>query len=169
MSAAGDERVAAPRGVARAAVATMAIAWVPVALWVAVIFALSGEQFSDANTATWLSSMSFLHALGFSPDALEVGHRIVRKSAHFVEYAVLSLLAVRALRWTRPEMKAPPLLVTALGVAALCAGADELWQGMGTLTRSGTVGDVVLDAVGACVGAVVGVMYVSRHRRRAAT
>jgi VanZ family protein len=168
VSAVREEQIAALRGVARAPLATMVAAWGPVALWVAVIFALSSEQFSDVNTAAWISNMPFAPALGLSPAVIEVGNLIVRKCAHFVEYAVLSMLAFRALRATRPQLAVRRLLVAVLALAAVCASADELHQHLGTLTRSGTATDVVLDAIGACAGAGAGVAFLYRRTRRAA-
>jgi len=126
-----------------------------VALWLAVIFSLSGDRFSDVNTAVWLSGMPLVGAL-LPPAAIEVGNFIVRKCAHFVEYAVLGMLTFRALRSTRPRVRKRQLLAVAVGLAVLCASLDELRQFLATFTRSGTPRDVLLDGTGALAGALVG-------------
>jgi len=141
-------------------------AWGAVALWLAVIFSLSSDRFSDVNTAVWLSNMPLLGAL-VPPAAIAAGNFIVRKSAHFVEYAVLGMLTFRALRLTWPRIGRHALAV-AVGFAVLCAGVDELHQYFGTFTRNGTPNDVMLDGTGALAGAIVGATYLQRRTQRRA-
>jgi VanZ family protein len=165
MSAVRDGRIAAVRGTARTGAPALLIAWGPVALWLAVIFALSSDRFSDVNTAVWFSAVPFVGAL-VPPDAIELGNLIVRKCAHFVEYAILGMLIFRALRATWPRIVGARLATAAVVVAVLCAGVDELHQYLWTLTRSGSPRDVLLDAFGASAGALVGASYISRRARR---
>ena len=166
MSVIEDERVAAamtgprPRGSGG-----VVAAWATGAVWMMVIFALSSDRFSDVNTAAWLSRLPIIGALGISPAVIVAGNFIVRKCAHFVEYAALSMLTFRALRTTWPQRRSRQLLAVAVALAAACAGLDELRQHVWTLSRSGTPKDVVLDTFGACAGAVAGVTYLYRGRR----
>ena len=167
MSAIRDDRAPAMSGAAeRSRLASMIVAWGPVAVWMAVIFSLSSDQFSDVNTAAWLSGMPIVRVFGLPPAVIEAGNFIVRKCMHFVEYAVLSVLTFRALRATRPWDSDRRLLAVAVIVAALCASVDEAHQHFGTLTRSGTPKDAVLDSFGALTGAVVGAMYFYRRTPR---
>ena len=161
MSAVPDERLAAVptrHSRARAVVA----AWGPLVLWVAVIFSLSSDQFSDVKTAAWLTAWA--GALGIPLTAVEALNLMVRKSAHFVEYAILSLLAVRALRLTWTRQGRWELLALAVALSAVCAAFDELRQLVLTSTRTGTPRDVALDTFGAVVGAAAGALYVYRRR-----
>jgi VanZ family protein len=50
-----------------------------------------------------------------------------------------------------------------VAVCVACASVDELRQHFYTATRTGKVGDVVLDSVGALAGAVVGATVIYRH------
>ena len=162
MSAVRESRAAPVRAASRPRLTALVSAWAPVALWLAVIFSLSGDRFSDVNTAVWLSGMPLVGAL-LPPAAIEVGNFIVRKCAHFVEYAVLGMLIFRALRSTRPRVRKRQLLAVAVGLAVLCASLDELRQLLATFTRSGTPRDVLLDGTGALAGALVGATYLYRR------
>ena len=164
MSAVGDERISPTMAEARPNLIAMVSAWAPVIGWVAVIFSLSSDQFSDVNTAAWLSAMPVVGALGIPPAVIEAGNLIVRKTAHFVEYAVLGMLILRAL-WATRKPRGSRLLTAAVAGAALCATFDELRQYFLTTTRTGTVHDVLLDIVGASIGALLGTTYLSRHVR----
>lgn len=140
-------------------------AWVPVLLWMGVIFWLSGDQFSDERTAGWLSSMPVLGALGLPPTVVEVLNVIVRKCAHFVEYAVLSMLAYRAVTVSLGGRPARRAVVCAVALAVLCATADEVHQTT-TRFRTGSPKDVALDSVGALAGALTGATFLYRRARR---
>ena len=130
-------------------------AWGPVLLWLGVIAWLSGEGFSDERTAAWLVEAPFFDALGIPPALVDTANLILRKSAHFVEYAVLSMLTYRALGVGARPRSRRVRLAGALAVALLCATLDELHQAT-TLTRTGTPRDVLLDGLGAAAGAMVG-------------
>jgi VanZ family protein len=166
VSAMGDEGVSVPLADARRAkLSAVVAAWGPVVVWVAVIFSLSSDQFSDVNTAAWLSAMPMVGILGIPPAAIEAGNFIVRKSAHFVEYALLGMLLLRALRATS-QQRGRRALAVAIAGAAVCASLDELRQHFFTATRTGTAHDVVLDIVGALIGALVGATYLYRRVAR---
>lgn len=167
MSAARDgQGVVADARPARAG--RLLAAWAPVALWVGVIFWLSGDQFSDEHTAGWLARIPLFAALGLPPHMFDMANLIVRKCAHFVEYAVLSVLVYRALRASWPGVAARRVVIAAGAIAVLVATGDELHQAT-TLTRSGAPTDVVLDSIGALAGALTGatLLYSLKRRRRA--
>jgi VanZ family protein len=167
MSAVGNERVVTAGATAERLPRTRVVAaWALVAVWMAVIFLLSSDQFSEANTAAWIAAIPLIGAFRPSPAHIEAGNLIVRKCAHFVEYAILSMLTFRALRALRPRLGARRLLVLAVLIAAAYASLDELHQWLWTQTRTGSVMDVLLDSVGALAGAVVGATYLYRYTYR---
>lgn len=115
-------------------------AWLPVLLWAAIILSAANDEFSEPTTRGWLARF-----LGDVPKAL---NSLIRKGGHIAAYAVLGLLAWRAHR----------TLFMALFIAIAVAITDETMQSL-TLTREGSVFDVLLDACGAllallCVPAV---------------
>ena len=91
---------------------------------------------------------------------------IIRKTAHFTEYAVLgagALNFVKSLfRWREPSRR---LLIGALCAFALVPVADETLQ-LFVPGRSGAVRDVVLDLCGYVTGIGIATLVV-KHRRKA--
>jgi len=139
-------------------------AWGPVVLWLGLIAWMSGDRFSDEQTASWLSGVPFLAAMDLPPTLIDSANLILRKSAHFVEYAVLSMLTYRALGQAVASRARATRLAGALALTLSVAVLDEVHQGT-TQTRTGSPRDVLLDAVGAAAGALVGGLYL--HRRGA--
>jgi len=107
----------------------------------AVVLIMSGPQMSAENTGGILGPV--LAWLGLGPATIG----LVRKAAHFTEYAVLGLLWRRAFIHAgalRPAVAA----ALALAVSVGCAMADETHQSF-LAARTGAVSDVVLDSLGA--------------------
>jgi VanZ family protein len=123
--------------------------FLPVLAWSALIAWFSGAGWDAGTTGTRLGP--WLHALlpWAAPEQIAAVHWLLRKIGHVVEYAVLALLWRRAL--ARP---APPAgWRWPLALAVLTAALDEAHQAT-TLTRGGSVADVLLDA-GAAAAALV--------------
>jgi VanZ family protein len=162
VSAVGDRRapLAAVSGAQRRATSTVGV-WVPVCLWAALIMSLSGDQFSGASTAAWLSMLPLVRSL--SPAGLETVNLIVRKCAHFVEYAVLGLLIARATLRTWPRRGALQVVLLAVALAALWASVDELHQRFWASRRTGQPADAVLDTVSASAGAAAAASVLTRR------
>jgi VanZ family protein len=123
--------------------------WWPVAAWAALIFFFSTDTFSATHTSLlilpalrWL----FPHA---SPETLETTHFLIRKSAHFVEYFIFSLLALHALRSEDGRWKLRWAL-EAVVLAGAYAALDEFHQSF-VPSRTASVHDVLLDTSGAVV------------------
>ena len=87
---------------------------------------------------------------------------MTRKAAHMIEYAMLAGFLTLALhnmeRWRGP--------VIATGAATLLAVLDELHQYFSD-GRSAQLTDVLIDALGAALGAAVAVILLYLVRRRA--
>jgi VanZ family protein len=131
--------------------------WLPVAAWMAFIFAGSTEAFSSGHTSRFIGP--FLRWLwpGLGDAAVESAVFWIRKAAHVTEYAVLAWLWWRALR--QPVRRDPrpwswPVAGQALVGSALWAAADEIHQAF-TVTRGASAWDVALDAAGAALGLVL--------------
>ena len=140
----------------------------PAVLWTALIAWFSAEAWSAAGTGFLVPLLASLVPWA-APEQLKAGVWLIRKCAHFVEYAVLSMLTFRALRHTLRGQAGRQLLAGAVAVSIACASLDELHQYLWTRNRTGTPKDVVLDTVGAFAGAVVGATYLYRRiTRRAA-
>ena len=78
----------------------------------------------------------------------------VRKCAHVIEYAILSMFLWRALRLQWGTRTAVIQTATAFLAAMTCAALDEFHQAH-IAARTGSPSDVALDGVGAVVGLVL--------------
>ena len=110
-------------------------AWVPVVLWAGLIFGLSSIPSLGTGLGTW--------------------DLVLRKCAHFAEYAVLGLLLLRALGQE----------VTAVALGVAYAFGDELHQHF-VAGRHAAFRDVAVDAAGVVAG-VLAMRWRPWHRRTA--
>jgi VanZ family protein len=101
--------------------------WAPVVVWAGVIFAFSSIPATPTSEIHWQDF-------------------IVKKSAHFVEYAILATLLFRALTGSGIERKRSGYLSILFSV--LYAASDEFHQSF-TPGREATVRDVLIDTAGA--------------------
>ena len=96
-----------------------------------------------------------------------VTHVLVRKTAHFTEYAVLGIVAMQAFRPHRSP-SAVPVLVTALALV-LIPSIDETIQ-LFVGGRAGQVTDVLIDCSGALTGVLLTLLasflWGAIHKRR---
>ncbi|MDH3687269.1 MAG: VanZ family protein [Myxococcales bacterium] len=123
---------------------TRAGAWLLAGLWTALVLTASGDAFSA--DATRGAVFEFWSWLGVSRADAAPFVFWTRKGAHFIEYGVLGLLVLRALRLTgvRLGTAAACTLLWALAVAF----GDEAHQAY-LSTRTGSLRDVVIDMSGA--------------------
>lgn len=131
--------------------------WLPVILWMALIFCASGDSMSSMHTSRFLGPLIHWLMPFLSEDAVASVVFYIRKGAHFLEFAVLGLLFWRALRRpvrgdTRPWSWREARL--ALSCAALYAASDEFHQ-LFVPTREGKLHDVAIDSAGAACGLFV--------------
>jgi VanZ family protein len=142
--------------------------WLPLLLWMAVIFTASADANSVAHTSTLLEPLLRWLMPDISTGAVESVRWFIRKGAHVTEYAVLAWLWWRALRGGRA---AQPWSWRTAGLAllfsAFYAATDEFHQ-LFVSGRSGTVWDVLIDTAGAALG-LAAVRAITRwhHARKA--
>jgi VanZ family protein len=144
--------------------------WWPALGWAVVISIFSTGAFTSENTSRiivpilrWLLP----HATSATLAAI---HHYIRKSAHFTEYFVLSLLVLRGIRAGRPGTR----FVWALWVIAIVAcyaSLDEFHQRF-VPGRTAAVGDVLIDTSGGTAAQLVAALAVllghMRDRRKIA-
>lgn len=122
--------------------------WVPVAAMLGVMYYFSTDVFSADNTRNVIEKIFLWFVPHASKHALATLNYAVRKSAHFIEYAVLGAFLFRAFRagdLTRWRLKwAAYSLLAASGWALL----DEFHQTL-TRHRGGSLWDSLLDSSGA--------------------
>lgn len=96
-------------------------------------------------------------------DTLEAWHHIIRKGAHFTEYAILGMTVVYA--FGERLKKAARIIPVALAICAIYAATDEFHQTFVEM-RVGSVSDVLLDSVGALTGIVIFLLITRKKRAK---
>ena len=141
--------------------------WLPLVIWLAVIFVGSTNLMSAEHTSRYIVPFLLWLKPGMSPRTIWIILISVRKCAHVMEYAVLALLLWRALRSVavlRPKLFTS-FSVVLLG-CALFAASDEFHQTF-VKSRTPSFRDVCLDVAGALAGLLIGAGFA--HRRSKTT
>ena len=127
--------------------------WLPAILWAVLISAASTDPFSETHTSSVF--IPILHWLfpGAGPETLERMHFFIRKSAHFTEYFIFSLLLFRALK-RKDEPWRLRWAIWALLMAAGYSALDEFHQSF-VPSRTASPWDSLLDTTGATVAQIV--------------
>jgi VanZ family protein len=128
--------------------------WVPVAVWMVVIYSASSDTKSFEHSSRILAPILQWLMPQLSEEVVSHVVFIIRKFAHLTEYAILALLLWRALRKpvrndTRPWSWIQAGL--AILVVALYAGSDEIHQ-LFVPHREGKIADVMIDTSGGVAG-----------------
>jgi VanZ family protein len=91
-----------------------------------------------------------------SPDALELAHHIIRKSAHFTEYFIFFLLLYHGIRATRQDRQPWhwSWALAAWFIAAVYSAFDEIHQ-IFVPSRGPSPWDSLLDSTGALFALLV--------------
>lgn len=121
--------------------------WGPLFCWWIAILGSGGEGLSAGRTSRFIEPFVRWFIPHASEVTLAVAHIAVRKLGHVSAYAVVGLLAFRAVRAGRSPRFQWAWVSAALAIGVGLALTDEFRQSF-VASRSGTLGDVVIDAVG---------------------
>ncbi len=140
-------------------------AYAPLILWAVLILILGSSAGSTAETSRFIKPLIEFFFPDAHPDTFLLVHAFLRKTAHFVEYAILGALAARVFSvfgtgWRRTHWIGLSEAVV-LGVASL----DELNQSF-LSTRTGSGWDVLLDLAGGIFGILLFKLTGAKIRRR---
>jgi VanZ family protein len=125
--------------------------WLPVILWVTLIYVFSTDLFSGSNTAGILLPLFERFFPGISPHALAQTHFTIRKLGHFGAYFILALLVMSALREENNRPAERRHIVFAAMFVTLYAISDEFHQSF-VPSRSASIVDVLIDISGGICG-----------------
>jgi VanZ family protein len=161
------------------------LAWLclPLAAWLAVIALASTDVGKQANSDPLL--LRLIHLLfpgsrgGPSTNDFDALSWALRKTAHLVEYAVLALLATRALRGLFPNYAGTALrrghwktfwkaAVLVLPFGAVVAAVDEFHQSF-VASRTASPWDALIDVLGLVLGLTIAWLIWRRRRSKAST
>jgi len=133
--------------------------WLPVMVWVGVIFLGSTDLMSAEHTSRFI--VPFLRWLkpDISAETLASIHFIVRKCTHVGEYAILALLLLRAATLMPNSKRSIAILyVSVWGVCLFVAVTDEFHQ-MFVASRGASVRDIMVDSSAAVLGLLIGAIF----------
>lgn len=140
--------------------------WLPVLVWMAVIFTGSSDAHSSEHSSRFVEP--FLHWLfpHMSQPHIDDLHLFIRKCGHLTEYAILALLVWRALHQSGNNLPAWswPKVGGTLLVVFLYAATDEFHQSF-VPTRTPHFTDVLIDTTGAAIALLVLRLVTLYHRR----
>jgi VanZ family protein len=140
--------------------------WLPVFIWLGLIFAGSTDILSAEHTSRYL--VPFLRWLDpqISVSTIANVHFALRKLGHLTEYGVLAALLWRALRnGTNLRARMSTLFVGVWVVCAIFAMGDEFHQSF-VASRTMSLLDVIIDISGAVAGLAISVMSAVRANRK---
>lgn len=138
--------------------------YAPLILWIGVIFLASSTAGSMSNTSRFVRPFLIWLFPNAPEDLITVYHGYVRKSAHFIEYAILAFFASRSFWGSAQEILSRFWYVAAFAVVLVVASLDEFNQSFSSI-RTGTYADVVLDCLGglAMILVLIQVRFVRRN------
>jgi VanZ family protein len=141
--------------------------WLPVLLWMALIFSASSDQLSFQHSSRIIAPFIRWLIPSVSETAVHGIVVLVRKGAHLTEYAVLALLVWRLMerlsthltdswRWSNA--------IRTLLVVMLYAASDEFHQSF-VPSRQASIWDVLIDTTGGFFALLL-VWFLGRWRKR---
>ena len=136
----------------------------PLVLWAAAIFIFSSGLLSGSNTSSVLRPLVQWVYPSISDAALGLVHGLIRKAGHFVEYAILALLAARAFRTSSRDFLRNHWFAVSLTFVALYALSDEFHQSL-VSSRTASIYDCLIDTAGG-LGALL-LTHVRSRRQKA--
>jgi VanZ family protein len=119
----------------------------PLILWLAFIFFASTGEFSAENTSRIIRPLLLWLFPGISEERLALAHFLIRKAAHFTEYAILAFLAARAFSTSSKEMLRRRWFFISLAIVVLYALTDEYHQSF-VPSRTSSIYDSLIDMSG---------------------
>jgi VanZ family protein len=144
------------------------IYWLPVLIWMAIIFTASSDRMSFQHSSRIIGPL--IHWV--LPNLSEANlHRIVlfvRKCAHLTEYAILALLIWRAL--VKPARRVPhswnwQIAWQTIFIVFCYAASDEFHQ-VFVPAREASIRDVLLDTIGGVIAVAALWALNRRHENR---
>ncbi|OPY84401.1 MAG: VanZ like family protein [Syntrophus sp. PtaU1.Bin208] len=121
--------------------------WLPILIWMGVIFGMSTGAFSADHTSRIIGPLLHLLFPGLPEQDIELFHGMIRKAGHVSEYFILGLLFFRAVRGNSSRRWRLRWALTAILAVVLFALSDEYHQSW-VASRTASLVDVSIDAAG---------------------
>jgi len=136
----------------------------PVVAWTAFVLFASSSNFSASNTSRIIQPLLVYLFPGIAEASIQQVHFFVRKAAHVTEYAVLALLAARAMRTSGLAALRRSWLPASFAFVAAVALVDEYHQSLEP-SRTGTIYDSLLDMTGGAAALACLALWLAVRRK----
>lgn len=138
--------------------------YLPLVLWLALIFIGSTNALSASNTSLIIEPLFKWLFPQITESELESVHFVVRKLGHFSEYAVLALLAARAFLSSTRTLLRRRWFAVSLCLVAAYALLDEYHQSF-VPTRTASIKDSMIDIAGGATALLLLAWWRTYHLR----
>lgn len=139
--------------------------YAPLVFWIGVIIFLGSGQGSMSRTSLFIRPLLEFLFPAASEETLQLYHGVIRKLAHFTEYGILAILALRAFSNIAARFVRDHFFAFSLLLVLIVAAIDEYQQSFQP-TRTSSPYDVLIDvAGGAAVILLVWTVSALRHRK----
>jgi len=128
--------------------------WLPVLVWLALIYSASADANSYRHSSTLFEPLMRWLFPHLPQPRIEAIHHVFRKCGHLTEFAVLALLCWRAIHRPVKHAAGPWLWAEAglaLALVFLSAAGDEIHQAF-VPGRTALISDVFIDTSGGAIG-----------------
>ncbi|HWP43240.1 MAG TPA: VanZ family protein [Blastocatellia bacterium] len=139
--------------------------WAPVLLMIGLMYWFSSDSFSGDRTQSALDSILSWLFSGLSRSTVKTANFVVRKSAHFIEYCLLTALLYRAFRQDNLPRWHWRWALYSLAIVVALAFMDEYHQSL-TISREGSIYDSLLDISGGLFAVALIALFGWRRDRR---
>ena len=137
--------------------------WIPLVLWMSIIFWMSTEEFSEQNTSLVIEPVIRHLMPSISQGKVKMIHWAIRKLAHLAEYFILGILLFRAFRSGSKELRIQRWAFYSILFVVLYAASDEFHQSF-VSTRTASLFDVGIDMLGGTLAQGVSVLWQLSHQ-----
>ena len=139
--------------------------WVPVLVWMGLIFWMSTGMFSWNNSYHFLEQILRSIRPTISRDSIIMINHILRKAGHVTEYFISGMLVFRAFRAGSSEPRILRWAILSCVFVVLLAASDEFHQSF-VASRTASVLDVGIDTAGGLLAICVSMMRQYRVGRQ---
>ena len=127
--------------------------WLPVIIWMGVIFGMSTGMFSSDHTSRFIVPLLNFLFPQLSPHDVDLIHGLIRRAGHVTEYFILGVLLFRAFRSDSPYPWRPRWTLYAIIAVVVYAMSDEFHQSF-VGTRTASLIDISIDSAGGVLSQV---------------
>ena len=139
--------------------------YLPLLIWMAVIFFASTGEFSASNTNALIQPLLRWLFPHITDERIALLHFLLRKCAHFSAYAILGFLAAHAFIESSHASLRRQWFLVALFLTCVYALTDEYHQSF-VASRTASIYDSLIDMSGGFTALVLAALWHRRRRRQ---